>query len=133
MEGIMGVLSSFRQLDENSVKLYNDLPEEKMGRDGGMGLDIAKVSGMRDNACSLYVGSRMRDDACSLDMVVIMGRGYPLFYSRWKLLFSKKSYWVLSNFAMSSLSFLFFSFDPSLFCEIPLCPIYKDQILGGGA
>ncbi|CAL2255883.1 unnamed protein product [Prunus armeniaca] len=52
----MGVLSSLRQLDESSVKLWNDLPEEKMGEDRGMGLEIAKVPGMRDEACSLNVG-----------------------------------------------------------------------------
>ncbi|CAL8170634.1 unnamed protein product [Prunus armeniaca] len=30
------------QLDKGSVKLWNDLPKEKMGGDGGMGLEIAK-------------------------------------------------------------------------------------------
>ncbi|CAL8163320.1 unnamed protein product [Prunus armeniaca] len=51
----MGVLSSFRELDESSVKLWNNLPEEKMGEDKGMGLEIAEVLGMRDEACSLDV------------------------------------------------------------------------------
>ncbi|CAL8989465.1 unnamed protein product [Prunus brigantina] len=55
----MGELSSFRQLDESSVKLWNDLPKEKIGGDGGMGLEIAEVSGMRDEACSL--------DECCVD------------------------------------------------------------------
>ncbi|CAL9016269.1 unnamed protein product [Prunus brigantina] len=49
----MGVLSSFRQLYESSVKLWNDLPEEKMGGDGGIGLEIVEVSGIRDEACFL--------------------------------------------------------------------------------
>ncbi|PQM41609.1 hypothetical protein Pyn_19608 [Prunus yedoensis var. nudiflora] len=40
MEGIMGVLSSFRQLDENSVKIWNSLPEEKFGGDGEVWLEI---------------------------------------------------------------------------------------------
>ncbi|PQQ05666.1 hypothetical protein Pyn_24345 [Prunus yedoensis var. nudiflora] len=51
----MGVLSNFQQLDENSVKLWNDLLEEKTGRYEGMGLEIEEVLGMRDNACSLDV------------------------------------------------------------------------------
>ncbi|CAL8162446.1 unnamed protein product [Prunus armeniaca] len=57
----MGVLSSFQQLDESFVKFWNDLPEKKMGEDKGMGLKIAKVS-------------RMRDEAFSPDLVVLMGR-----------------------------------------------------------
>lgn len=51
----MGALSSFWKLDESSVKLWKDLPEEKMGGDGGIGLEIVEVSGMRDEACSLDV------------------------------------------------------------------------------
>ena len=49
-DGILGVLSSFRQLDENSVKLWKSLPKGKMGRDGRMGLEIAEVSEVRDKA-----------------------------------------------------------------------------------
>ena len=50
--GIMGVLSSFRQLDEKSVKLWSVLTEEKWGGDGGIELEIA---GRREVACSLNV------------------------------------------------------------------------------
>ncbi|CAL8154301.1 unnamed protein product [Prunus armeniaca] len=39
----MGVLSSFPQLDKSSVKLWNDLPEQNMGEDKGMGLKIAEM------------------------------------------------------------------------------------------
>ncbi|CAL9018884.1 unnamed protein product [Prunus brigantina] len=49
---VVGVLGSFRQLDENSVKLWKSLPKGKMGRDGRMGLEIAEVSEVRDKACS---------------------------------------------------------------------------------
>ncbi|CAL2270871.1 unnamed protein product [Prunus armeniaca] len=52
----MGVLSSFWQLDDGSVKLWNDLPEEKMEEMEELGLEIVEVSGMRDEACSLDVG-----------------------------------------------------------------------------
>ena len=48
----MGVLSSFRQLDEKSVKLWSVLTEEKWGGDGGIELEIA---GRRKVACSLNV------------------------------------------------------------------------------
>ncbi|CAL9001277.1 unnamed protein product [Prunus brigantina] len=41
---VVGVLGSFWQLDENSVKLWKSLPKGKMGRDGRMGLEIAEVS-----------------------------------------------------------------------------------------
>ena len=39
---VVGVLGSFRQLDENSVKLWKSLPKGKMGRDGRMRLEIAE-------------------------------------------------------------------------------------------
>ena len=40
--GMMGVLSSFWQLDKKSVNLWSILTEEKMGGDGGIRLEIAK-------------------------------------------------------------------------------------------
>ncbi|CAL2260066.1 unnamed protein product [Prunus armeniaca] len=40
---VVGVLGSFRQLGENSVKLWKSLPKGKMGRDGRMRLEIAEV------------------------------------------------------------------------------------------
>ncbi|KAI5311725.1 hypothetical protein L3X38_040898 [Prunus dulcis] len=49
---VIGVLGSFWQLDENSVKLLKSLPKGKMGRDGRMGLEIAEVLEVRDKACS---------------------------------------------------------------------------------
>ncbi|CAL2227637.1 unnamed protein product [Prunus armeniaca] len=51
----MGVLSSFRQLDGGSVKLWNDLPEDQMEKMEELGLEIAEVSGMRDKAYFLDV------------------------------------------------------------------------------
>ncbi|CAL8157137.1 unnamed protein product [Prunus armeniaca] len=40
---VVGVLGSFWQLDENSVKLWKSLSKGKMGRDGRMRLEIAEV------------------------------------------------------------------------------------------
>ncbi|CAL2259045.1 unnamed protein product [Prunus armeniaca] len=52
---VVSVLGSFRQLDENSVKLWKSFPKGKMGRDRRIGLEIAEVSEVRDKACSPYV------------------------------------------------------------------------------
>ncbi|CAL2254284.1 unnamed protein product [Prunus armeniaca] len=41
---VVSVLGSFRQLNENSVKLWKSLPKGKMGKDGRMRLKTAEVS-----------------------------------------------------------------------------------------
>ncbi|CAL8118626.1 unnamed protein product [Prunus armeniaca] len=48
----MGVLSSFRQLDENSVKLWNDLPEEKMEEMEELGTKLQSFGSKRGSLLS---------------------------------------------------------------------------------
>ncbi|KAI5325289.1 hypothetical protein L3X38_034363 [Prunus dulcis] len=59
------IAGASEQLDKDSVKLWNDLPEEKMG-DGEIGLEIARVSVIRDDAYSLngFLGAQCSSYSC---------------------------------------------------------------------
>ncbi|CAL2254805.1 unnamed protein product [Prunus armeniaca] len=55
MGEIMGVLSSFRQPDKSFVRLWNSLTKEKMEEMEELGLEIAEVSRVIDEAWSMHV------------------------------------------------------------------------------
>ncbi|CAL8164124.1 unnamed protein product [Prunus armeniaca] len=83
---VVGVLGSFRQLDENSVKLWKSLPKRKMGRNGRMRLEIVddEVVGvlgslrqLNENAVKLWKslpkGKMGRDGRMRLEIAEFQG------------------------------------------------------------